>query len=357
MSLTKTQVSYHDISSLQNIRTEAKTDEKAGLRQAAEQFEAIFMSMLLTSMRKANSAFEAEGMMNSQTTEFYRDMHDSQLATDLAQKGALGLADLLVAQLDPTAGANRPLKETELKMPGTASFNPLPERPDSSKASQHSDFSAGVRQTLQAISALPAQSQGYAGNKASVEPLANTVSEKIQLATDWQIGSPQEFVRKLLPAAKQAAKALGLDPMAMIAQAALETGWGQRMIKTAKGDNSFNLFGIKAQNNWQGQSAVVDTLEFRGGIAQKEQAKFRAYESPEQSLQDYANFISASPRYQQAVQAAAEPAAYFNELQAAGYATDPAYAQKIMAVYQSPTFNELRAELNTTQDFSNSADE
>ena len=129
------------------------------------------------------------------------------------------------------------------------------------------------------------------------------------------------------------------------------------MIKTAQGDNSFNLFGIKAQRNWQGESAVVDTLEFRGGVAQKEQARFRAYSSPEQSLQDYANFISDSPRYQQAIQVAAQPAAYFNELQAAGYATDPAYAKKIMAVYQSPAFNQVRAELNAAQDFSNGADE
>jgi flagellar protein FlgJ len=353
MSLTKAQVSYHDLNSLQNIRTEAKNDKKAGLRQAAEQFEAIFMSMLLTSMRKANSAFEAEGMMNSQTTEFYRDMHDSQLATDLAQKGALGLADLLVAQLDPTAGINRPKKDAELNMPGTASFNPLPERPDTRKALNNSDMSPGVKQTLNAIAALPEVSAVMPANNIIPGPVA----AKAVPATDWQIASPKEFVRKLLPAAQQAAKALGLDPLAMIAQAALETGWGQRMIKTAQGDNSFNLFGIKAHNSWQGKSAVVDTLEFRGGVAQKEQARFRAYGSPEHSLDDYANFIAASPRYQQALQVAAEPAAYFSELQAAGYATDPDYAKKIMAVYHSSTFDQLRSELNAAQDNNNGADE
>ncbi|KKO44049.1 flagellar rod assembly protein FlgJ [Arsukibacterium ikkense] len=353
MSQPNNHVSYHDVNSLQNIRTAAKTDEKAGLRQAAEQFEAIFMSMLLTSMRKANAAFEAEGMMNSQTTEFYRDMHDSQLATELAQKGALGLADLLVQQLDPTAGAARTTKQAELTMPGATSFKPLPERPHTSNATKSMQLSTGVSQTLRAIAQLPAGVPTAANNKA-----VNKSEATASLAqTDWQIGSPQEFVRKLLPAAQHAAQALGLDPMAMIAQAALETGWGQRMIKTAKGENSFNLFGIKAHNNWQGDSAVVDTLEFRGGVAQKEQARFRAYGSPEQSLQDYASFISTSPRYQQALEVAAEPAAYFTELQAAGYATDPEYAKKIMAVYQSSTFNQVRAELNTTQDFSHGADE
>jgi len=353
MSLTQKPMSYHDLGSLQQIRSAAGKDEKAALRQAAEQFESIFFGMLLSSMRKANEAFEVDGMMNSQSTKFYRDMHDSQLATDLAQKGALGLADLLVAQLDPTAGISRAKKDTELKMPGNVSFNPLPERPDVSKTLNRSEFSTGVRQTLQAIAALPAGTP--------VAAKYNTVAEKPAVdpitSTDWQINSPQEFVRKLLPAARQAAKALGLDPMAMIAQAALETGWGQRMIKTAKGDNSFNLFGIKAQSNWQGESAVVDTLEFRQGIAQKEQARFRSYTSPEQSLQDYASFISGSSRYQQALQVATEPAAYFSELQAAGYATDPEYANKIMAVYQSPTFEQVRAELNSAQDYNDAADE
>ena len=278
-------------------------------------------------------------------------MHDSQLATDLAQKGALGLADLLVAQLDPTSGINPAKKDAELKMPGSASFNPLPERPDNSKAVNNTELSSSVRQTLHAIADLPAQTPPATG-------LTKAASATQALAqADWKIASPEEFVRKLLPAAKQAAKALGLDPMAMIAQAALETGWGQRMIKTARGENSFNLFGIKAQHNWQGESAVVDTLEFRGGVAQKEQARFRSYSSPEQSLQDYASFISDSPRYQQAMQVVAEPAAYFNELQAAGYATDPAYAKKIMAVYQSPAFELVRSELTAAQDNRNSADE
>ena len=249
-------------------------------------------------------------------------------------------------------------------MPGAASFNPLPARPDSSSVLSNSELSSNVKHTLNAIAELPKASSLSEQASAQASASANTAltaasAAKVSATTrpDWQIGSPEDFVRKLLPAAKQAAKALGLDPMAMIAQAALETGWGQRMIKTAQGDNSFNLFGIKAQRNWQGESAVVDTLEFRGGVAQKEQARFRAYSSPEQSLQDYANFISDSPRYQQAIQVAAQPAAYFNELQAAGYATDPAYAKKIMAVYQSPAFNQVRAELNATQDFSNGADE
>ncbi|MGP9801467.1 flagellar assembly peptidoglycan hydrolase FlgJ [Rheinheimera sp. NSM] len=332
MSLTPNNVSYHDLNSLQQIRSNSAKDEKAGLRQAAEQFEAIFFSMLLGSMRKANAAFEVDGMMNSETTKFYRDMHDSQMATDLAQKGALGLADLLVQQLSPALGGSaKPEGKAEktLQMP----THILPAR----KANV-------VTTAANSAQAVPAVS----------DVMAQAATE--QPGTNWQVASPADFVKSLLPAARQTAKALGLDPLALVAQAALETGWGQRMIKTAQGENSFNLFGIKANNGWQGQTAVVDTLEYRGGVAKKEQAKFRAYDSPAHSLQDYVNFISSSSRYQDAVKVTTDAKAYFEQLQAAGYATDPAYAQKIMAVYQSPVMQQVRSEQDDAQENSVGAD-
>ncbi|NRQ42330.1 flagellar assembly peptidoglycan hydrolase FlgJ [Rheinheimera sp. YQF-2] len=330
MSLTPNNVSYHDLASLQQISSNSAKDEKAALRQAAQQFESIFFSMLLSSMRKANAGFEVDGMMNSQTTKFYRDMHDSQMATDLAQKGALGLADLLVQQLSPALGGSaKPEEKAEktLQMP----THILPARKINTAGATANPVQAAI-------------------------PAAAPVNAPDDTATDWQVSSPADFVKSLLPAARQTAKALGLDPLALVAQAALETGWGQRMIKTAQGENSFNLFGIKANNGWQGQTAVVDTLEYRGGVAKKEQAKFRAYDSPAHSLQDYVNFIGNSARYQDAVKVTTDAKAYFEQLQAAGYATDPAYAQKIMAVYQSPVMQQLRTELDDTQENSVGAD-
>ncbi|MBU2179068.1 MAG: glucosaminidase domain-containing protein, partial [Gammaproteobacteria bacterium] len=139
-----------------------------------------------------------------------------------------------------------------------------------------------------------------------------------------------------------AAAHLGLEPLALIAQAALETGWGQRMFKTGTGQNSNNLFGIKAQANWQGQVAVVDTLEYRQGVAQKEKARFRAYDNAEQSLHDYVDLIQSNPRYQAALSVASDTKAYFQRLQAAGYATDPNYAQKILSVLEGSSFKEVR---------------
>lgn len=379
MNSGKLQHSYHDLSSLQQIRTAAKNDEKGGLRQAAEQFEAIFFNMLLKSMRQANAAFEAEGMMNSQTTEFYRDMHDSQMASDLAQKGSLGLADLLVQQLDPQAVVAQRKRGEALLMPGESGNNNLA-LPEAQHFSKGSDFALlkaqAMQQLVQAdviqpsrrelsqlsplLEKLQQQRERVQAEKAAAEKSkeAQPVAEaKTAQESVFRVDTPVEFIRSLLPAAKQAASALGLDPLALIAQAALETGWGKRMIKTASGDNSFNLFGIKASRNWQGDTAVVDTLEYRQGVAKKEQAKFRAYSSPEQSLQDYMQFIGNSVRYQQAVAVANEPTAYFSELQAAGYATDPNYAQKIMSVFNSSAFEQVRSELNSAKGFSNAADE
>lgn len=335
MSLTQNPMSYHDLGSLQQIRSAAGKDEKAALRQAAEQFESIFFGMLLSSMRKANEAFEVDGMMNSQSTKFYRDMHDSQLATELSSSGALGLADLLVQQLSPAlSGRSRAQSEDQL----SAQL-----KPDALSLPAYRPKAVHIKPVAQ-----PQETPEFSDK---VESVAQASPE-----SDWQVDSPLAFVRKLLPAARQSAAVLGLDPLALVAQAALETGWGQRMIKTASGNNSFNLFGIKANNNWQGDTAVVSTLEYRQGLAMKEQARFRAYNSPQHSLADYVDFIRDNPRYQPAVNASGDVQRYFEQLQAAGYATDPAYAEKIMAVYQSPVMQQVLSESNNSQEFTDGAD-
>ena len=293
-------MSYHDLTSLQQIRSHAGKDEKAALRQAAEQFESIFFSMLLSSMRK---------------------------------NGALGLADILVQQLSPALSGRPATDKTE----------------------------TGLSKSAKTDLVMPAYRQpaikpvGKPAEEAKITPV-QTQTDNLSASPDWQVASPQEFVKKLLPAARQSAKLLGLDPLALVAQAALETGWGQRMIKTAQGANSFNLFGIKANNGWQGDTAVVSTLEYNQGVAQKELARFRAYRSPEQSLADYVDFIRTSPRYQDAVAASSDSKAYFEQLQAAGYATDPAYAEKIMAVYQSPTMQQARQVADEVQENAFDAD-
>jgi flagellar protein FlgJ len=330
MSKVEPKVNYHDLTSLQQLKHNSGGDDDAALKQAAKQFESIFMGMLLSSMRKANEVFEDEGVLNSQATKFYQDMYDKQLSTELSEKGSLGLADLLVQQLRPTKGKTTPA--SLLKLPTEAA--PVPDEKSHVESAPVSARTTRVNPKPEAPNAqMP----------VTTPPVVVTESLTTeQDSNDWTFETPGEFIQKLMPAAKQAAQKLGLEPLALLAQAALETGWGQRTFKTAEGNNSFNFFGIKAHNSWQGEVAVVDTLEYRQGVAQKEKAKFRAYESPEQSLGDYVDFIKSNPRYQQAVSMADNPKAYFQQLQAAGYATDPNYAQKILSVFNSDTFKQAR---------------
>ncbi len=150
--------------------------------------------------------------------------------------------------------------------------------------------------------------------------------------------SPQSFIDALKPHAERIAKEAGINPDVLMAQAALETGWGRRLVPGKHGGSSNNLFNIKADTRWSGDKSHVSTLEFDGEVARKERAAFRSYANVEQSLQDYVDFIKEHPRYQQALQVADDPAQYAEALQSAGYATDPQYAQKIQSVLNNPAF-------------------
>ncbi|RVT45409.1 flagellar assembly peptidoglycan hydrolase FlgJ [Rheinheimera sediminis] len=336
MSKVEQKVNYHDLTSLQQLKHSSGGDDDKALKQAAKQFESIFMGMLLSSMRKASEVFEDDGALNSNATKFYKEMYDKQLATDLSEKGSLGLADLLVQQLRPTKGKTTPA--SMLRLPTEAA----PVRTEGS-GTLNGQKRVGVIEKKQPEHQIPVVPQPPSIQSVKVLP-----EQPKSQQDDWSFNTPGDFIEKLMPAAKQAAQKLGLEPLALLAQAALETGWGQRTFKTAEGSNSFNFFGIKAHSSWQGEVAVVDTLEYRKGVAQKEKAKFRAYESPEQSLVDYVDFIKSNPRYQQALAVVDNPKAYFQQLQAAGYATDPNYAQKILSVFNSETFKQARNLLTNT---------
>jgi flagellar protein FlgJ len=407
MSSPDINASYHDLSSLHQLRATAKKDETAAIKQAAQQFESVFMGMLMQSMRKANASFEDDNPLNSQATEFFRDMHDSQMSAELSKKGALGLADLMVQQLAPQHSDTKAAsqisppsrfdipKEKVLKQLGDeqkmlslpamrSSFMQLdPERivapsPGTLIAKKQIELLASVDVTEHVIKPQSKQNGVQQLAAEIVVAAPNVLSEHLRndpdiakpkatstagnfpvlpsmdvskLNTTKQTSStsvnlgqsdPVSFIQDLLPSAKKAAAALGIEPLALIAQAALETGWGQRMFKNSDGDSSHNLFGIKAQANWQGKVAIVDTLEYRQGVAQKEKARFRAYESAEQSLEDYVDLIRTNPRYQSALAVANDTRAYFQQLQAAGYATDPNYAQKILSVMEGSSFKEVR---------------
>ncbi len=292
----------NDIGGLNNLREAMASGNGEVLQEAAQQFEAIFVQMMLKSMRKAQDALADENSpFNSEQVKFYRDMHDQQLAVDLSSKGGLGLADLIVKQLGQMDPNYRPA--STIRADGNiASLNQA--RAESVTKAQDTVLDSASKGTRSAYKAAMFEDQ-------------------------------QSFVAALYPHAEKAAEILGTDAKAIIAQAAVETGWGQFVIHDQKGNSTHNLFGIKANSQWQGDQAVVDTLEFANGVPERRKAAFRQYDSLEAGLADYVNFIRSQPRYQQAVANGADTSQYFSELQQAGYATDPQYAEKVMAVYRS----------------------
>ena len=179
---------------------------------------------------------------------------------------------------------------------------------------------------------MPIKKSGKYVAKPGLASLENSETDRFD--------SPREFVKTLLPEARKAAAKIGVDPKLLIAQAALETGWGKKIIHHTDGRSSHNLFNIKAGRTWEGDRVNVGTLEYLDGVAVKKQADFRAYDNYRQSFDDYVALLQ-QPRYRQALDKAGDPRAYLEALQQAGYATDPDYADKILSLYQRQTLAAL----------------
>ncbi|QYK00329.1 flagellar assembly peptidoglycan hydrolase FlgJ [Shewanella psychrotolerans] len=309
---------FLDIGGLDSLRAKAQKDDKAALKEVAQQFEGIFVQMLMKSMRDANAVFESDSPMNSQYTKFYEQMHDQQMSVNLSDKGMLGLADLMVQQLDPAGSAYTPASVLRggMTQPTAANVNLTTQQLNLSK--------------LPDIKSVHPQ-------QSITNVIDDVVGGKVlpSRAPIDGFSSRDQFVAAVYPHAQQAAKALGTTPEVLIAQSALETGWGQKMVRQANGEPSNNLFNIKADRRWQGDKAGVSTLEFEQGVAVKQRADFRVYDDIKQSFDDFVSFISEGPRYQEALKEASNPGSFIQALQDAGYATDPKYAEKVIKVMQS----------------------
>jgi flagellar protein FlgJ len=257
-----------DTQSLERLRAQARHSPDQALKAAAQQFESVFLNMMLKSMREATPQ---DGMFDSEQTKMFTGMLDQQLAQNMASRG-VGLADIMVRQLGTqvTAGAG---------------------------------------------------GQGV-GAQSSIGALPSA----------YGVNAQQGFVDRMLPFAMQASRASGVPPQLMLGQAALESGWGKREIRMADGGNSFNLFGIKASGGWDGKVAEVMTTEYRNGVAYKQVEKFRAYSSYAEAFQDYASLIGNNPRYAEVLQQGADVGRMAQAMQRAGYATDPNYADKLASV-------------------------
>lgn len=285
MQTASTQDVYTDFSSLTALRKDARKDPQASLRKIAHQFESLYIKMMLKSMRDASMG---DPLFDSNTSKVYRDMFDNQLAIDMSDHGGIGLADMLVKQL-------------QRYVPHDAKHS----------AAQHA-----------AIQRVPVMSQQT--------PVAGSEDDRIPV----QFESQGQFIEKIWPLAEKAGKELNVPPQAILAQAALESGWGKHINKSPEGVSSYNLFNIKADAGWKGPKVVVDTLEFEHGVAKRQKAAFRAYTSYADCFRDYVKFLKSNPRYSEALQTGSNAEKFARNLHLSGYATDPAYADKLMDIMQ-----------------------
>lgn len=307
-----------DLQGLQRLKQSARQDPGSGLKEASKQFEALFLQMMLKSMREATPQ---SGLLDSPQSRLYTEMLDQQWAQQLAGNG-LGLAEQLSQQLRSQAGGAVPVADELIA--GIPRGTPRPLygalQPVERAVETPSLAAAPTRRfepVMRPMAATAVRSEAAAG--ASFSTSAGRAEHV------------ESFVARLQAPAMAASRASGVPAELILAQAALETGWGRHEIATASGGNSYNLFGIKAGANWQGPTTEVRTTEYVDGQPQSRIERFRVYASFEAAFTDYARLIGNNPRYAGVVNAPdARQAA--RALQAGGYATDPAYADKLIAV-------------------------
>ncbi len=352
-----------DANGLNGLKQAAKDNSPEAIKGVAKQFEAIFMNMMLKSMRDASPQ---DGPLDSEQSRQFTSMLDQQLSSNLASKG-LGLADVLARQLSKTG--NMPIPEAGTDKSGEAQNQTLPNRPD---LNTHVDVKAAgqvnVAQQLDAMKAATAsnnQTQGYLGEEAQGQEYQDALNapayditdeaeqrlqqiiakalqnERITKEANTQAvdhtttaADPTTFTKKMAPHVAEASRASGIPAEYMLGQAALESGWGKREIKATDGSNSHNLFGIKATGNWTGKVAESLTTEYINGVKLKRVEKFRAYDSYADSFKDFANLMRNNPRYDKVMDNLQSPKDYAKAIQTAGYATDPHYANKLHQVIQ-----------------------
>ena len=268
---------YSDLNGLAALKSDPHSPQ--ALHAIAEQVDALFLQMMLKSMREAGAEI---GDSQSNELGMYQDLFDKQISLTMSERGGLGLGAMMARQLATQAPA--------------------------------------------------AQAQSAQAPPSAIRPSPMT-------APDDSIGrSAAAFIGSILPTVRTAAAALGLNPVGMLAQAALETGWGRRMARTASGAPSLNLFGVKADEQWAGARATAATIEYSGGVATPRNAVFRAYDSVEDSVKDFAKLLQISPRYRGVLAAGKDLQAYIAGVAKSGYATDPNYANKLNEIANSGTF-------------------
>jgi flagellar protein FlgJ len=298
-----------DVKDMGSLRQSAKAGSPEALKTAATQFEAMFVNMMMKSMRDATPQ---DGMMDSQQTKMFTTMLDQQTSQNIAKKG-IGLSDMLIRQLSKTAD------KQALAIGGEAG--------DSASGVNGGSF-AGAASLMEAKLQRAIAAAGGPGAVGSVDD--NSAVPATTKST--QPTHVRNFQEKLGAHAEEASRTTGIPAKFMLGQAALESGWGKREIKGRDGTNSHNLFGIKAGGDWKGKVVEATTTEYVNGKAQTRVERFRAYDSYSDSFKDYGKLLASNPRYEKVLASAGDASSFAQGLQKAGYATDPHYASKLTSI-------------------------
>ena len=303
-----------DVKSAQDLRTQFSKNPQEGLKAAAQQFETLFLQMVMKSMR---DAVPQDGLFNSDQSRFYTGLLDQQMAQNLATSGkGVGFARLIEQQL----GRNIPGAEA-LSAPAEAANAAGNALPLNASDGRHLNYKT-------VLGSLPT-SAAYA---ASIGATAGTANADAPATS-------KEFVNRVWPHAVEVSRSTGIPPQFLVAHSALESGWGKSEIRQADGSSSHNLFGIKAGKNWTGATVAATTTEYVNGQPQQVVERFRAYASYEESFRDYANLLRNNSRYS-AVIGSQSGTEFAKGLQQAGYATDPMYADKLSRIINGPTLRQ-----------------
>jgi flagellar protein FlgJ len=323
-----------DLQGFESLRRSAARNDPKATAEAAVQFEALFVGLMLKSAREANLG---SGMFDSSETQQYLELMDQQVALEMARNGGLGFGTALLKQLAPAENAP----------PAAPGASPASSSPPGAHAAPLTPAAAPPAAPLDSqpqATAGGAWYQSWAEPDGFAEPAApasETDREPRSAAVPAEpggsaappAGTPEAFIASLLPQAEAAARVLGVEPRVLLAQAALETGWGRATPQHGDGRSTHNLFGVKAGAEWRGERTAQWTAEQIDGAAERRRADFRAYPSTAASFADYVDLIGGTPRYAQAVTRAGDAEAYARAVTAAGYATDPHYADKWLSIY------------------------
>jgi len=309
-----------DSRSLDGLKRDAQRDPQGAVRKAAQQFEALFMQMVLKSMREA---MPKSGLFDSPSQDLYTGMLDQQMATKMSQSGT-GLADVIVRQLTRHLPAAAP-NATAAPPSSGADPSDAAAQARTPRSLALSRYNAVARAAIERPAAIAADSAA----DPATDPVPGSINPAINRAVDRQ------FINKHWDSALAAQRITGVPAKFVISQAALESGWGKAEIRSADGIPSYNLFGIKATAGWQGRTVDVVTTEYDNGVAKKVVEKFRAYNNYREAFGDWARLMAGNPRYAGVLAQGRDAQGFAHGLQRAGYATDPAYGSKLAGVIAS----------------------